>query len=40
MESQTKWFQISQQIYSITDEVLAVCRRLQEGVPLPEPDLV
>ena len=31
MESQTKWFQITQQIYSISDEILGVCRGLQAG---------
>jgi hypothetical protein len=40
MESQTKWFQITQQIYSITDEILTVCKKLQEGVPLSEPDII
>lgn len=40
MESQTKWFQITQQIYSITDEILGVCKKLQEGVPLAEPDII
>ena len=40
MESQTKWFQITQQIYSITDEVLGVCRKLQAGIPLPDPEVV
>ena len=40
MESQTKWFQITQQIYSITDEILSVCKRLQSGVPLQDPEIV
>jgi hypothetical protein len=40
MESQTKWFQITQQIYSITDEILGVCKKLQSGIPLPDPEIV
>lgn len=40
MESQTKWFQITQQIYSITDQILGVCKKLQSGIPLPDPEIV
>jgi hypothetical protein len=40
MESQTKWFQITQQIYTITDEILGVCRKLQAGGSLQDPDIV
>ena len=37
MESQTKWFQITQQIYHITDEILGACKKLQAGEPLDDP---
>jgi len=40
MESQTKWFQITQQIYNITDEILGTCKKLQAGVELPDPGIV
>jgi hypothetical protein len=40
MESQQKWFKITQQIYNITDDILGVCRRLQEGIPLQDPEIV
>jgi hypothetical protein len=40
MESQTKWFQITQQIYNITDEVLSACKKLQAGIELPDPGIV
>lgn len=40
MESQKKWFQITQQIYSITDEILSVCKKMKDGVPLNEPDII
>ena len=40
MESQSKWFQITQQIYYITDEVLTVCKKLQAGTELEDPDIV
>ena len=40
MESQTKWFQITQQIYHITDEILGACKKLQAGEPLDDPQIV
>lgn len=40
MESQTKWFQITQQIYAITDEILIISKKLQGGIPLEDPEVV
>ena len=40
MESQLKWFRITQELYNVAKDLLNASRSLSQGIPLSEPDLL
>lgn len=40
IESQSKWFKITQEFYNIASTLLEVCERMQNGEPLADETLI